>query len=46
MKFVKGMIIGGIVSAGAYMMYKESSNKTRKSIMKMGKQMIKKMGIV
>ena len=46
MKFVKGMLIGTMISAGAYMMYKESSNKTRKTIMKKGKQMARKMGIM
>ena len=28
MKFVKGMIIGGMVSAGAMMVYKEMTGKT------------------
>ena len=46
MKFVKGMIIGTMLSAGAYMMYMESSNRTKKTIMKKGKQMARKMGIM
>lgn len=46
MKFVKGMILGTLVSAGAYMMYMEASNKTKKNIMKKGKQMARKMGIM
>ncbi len=46
MKFVKGMIIGTMVSAGLAMMYMESTNGTKRSIMKKGKQMAKKMGIM
>lgn len=46
MKFVKGMILGTMISAGAYMMYMESSSKTKKKIMKTGKQMAKKIGIM
>ena len=30
MKFVKGMIIGGMVSAGAMMVYKEMTGKNKK----------------
>lgn len=46
MKFIKGMIMGGIVSAGAMMMYKEMSGKDRKQMIKKGKQFAKKMGIL
>ena len=46
MKFVKGMVIGTMVSAGIALMYMESTNRTKKTIMKKGKQMAKKMGIV
>lgn len=46
MKFVKGMLIGTMVSAGIAMMYMESTNKTKKTIMKKGKQVAKKMGIM
>lgn len=44
MKFVKGMVIGSIIAAGAVMMYKESN--TKKKVMKKGKQFIRKMGII
>lgn len=37
MKFVKGMIIGGMVSAGAMMVYKEMSGKNKKQMIKKGK---------
>ena len=39
MKFVKGMIFGTMV-------YAETFGKNNKKIMKKGKQMIKKMGII
>ena len=46
MKFVKGMIIGGMVSAGAMMVYKEMTGKNKKQIIKKGKQFARKMGIL
>lgn len=44
MNFVKGILVGTMVSAGIMMMYTEGTNK--KNIMKKGKQMAKKMGII
>ena len=46
MKFVKGMIMGTIVSAGAMMMYKEMSGRNKKQMIKKGKQFAKKMGLI
>lgn len=46
MKFIKGMIMGGIVSAGAMMMYKEMSGRSKKQMIKKGRQYAKKMGIL
>ena len=46
MKFVKGMIMGGIVSAGAMIMYKEMSGKGKKQMIKKGRQFARKMGIM
>lgn len=46
MKFVKGMVIGAMASAGIAIVYMESNNKMKKTIMKKGKQMAKKMGII
>ena len=46
MKFVKGMVIGTMVSAGIAMMYIESTNKTKKNIVKKGRQVAKRMGIM
>ena len=45
MKFVKGMILGTCISAGAFMLYTENSKKAKK-MMKQGKKMIKNMGIM
>ena len=46
MKFVKGMIIGGMVPAGAMMVYKEMSGKNKKQMIKKGRQFARKMGIL
>ena len=46
MKFVKGMVIGAVASASIAMMYIESNNKTKRNLMKKGKQMAKKIGIM
>lgn len=46
MKFIKGMIMGGMISAGAIMVYKEMSGKSKKQMVKKGKQFAKKMGIL
>lgn len=46
MKFVKGMIIGGLISAGVAMMCTEKMQPNRKKAIKMGKQFAKKMGII
>ena len=46
MKFIKGMIMGGIVSAGAMIMYNEMTGKNKKQMIKKGKQFAKKMGIL
>ena len=44
MKFAKGMIIGGMITAGIMMMYTDNNMGTKK-MMKKGKQLIKKMGM-
>ena len=47
MKFVKGMMIGTLISAGVLMMYNEGSNMmNKKKMIKKGKQFAKKMGIM
>lgn len=46
MKFMKGMLIGGIVTAGIAMMYAETMDQNKKRMMKKGKQFAKRMGIL
>lgn len=46
MKFVKGVMIGGLVTTGLFMLYAESGKMNKKTMMKKGKKMIKKMGII
>ena len=47
MKFVKGMMLGTLISAGVLMMYAEGTEMmNKKKIMKKGKQIAKKMGIL
>lgn len=46
MKFVKGMVIGGLISAGVAMMCTEKMQPNRRKMVKMGKQFVKKMGIM
>lgn len=45
MKLVKGIIIGGMISAGLVMMYGETMGFNKKKMMKQGKRMIKKIGM-
>ena len=45
MKFVKGMMVGTLVSAGVVWMYTEASNNDKKKIMKKGKKFLKNMGM-
>ena len=46
MKFVKGMIMGTLISAGVVMLYNEKNMMKKNKMMKKGKQFMKKMGIV
>lgn len=46
MKFVKGMLIGGLISAGVAMMCSETMQPSRKKMVKMGRQFARKMGIM
>lgn len=46
MKFVKGMLIGGLISAGVAMVCSESMQPSRKKMVRMGRQFARKMGIV
>ncbi len=46
MKFVKGVMIGGLITTGLMMMYAENEGMNKKKLMKKGKQFAKKMGIM
>jgi len=46
MKFIKGVIIGGVISAGLLMMCTENEMPNKKYMMKQGKRWAKKMGIL
>lgn len=46
MKFMKGMMIGAAAATGIAMMYIESNNRTKRTIMRKGRQMAKKIGIM
>ena len=46
MKFVKGMVMGTLISAGAIMLYNERNTMKKNKMVKKGKQFIKKMGII
>ena len=46
MKFMKGMVMGTLISAGVVMMYNERNSMKKNKMVKKGKQFIKKMGII
>lgn len=46
MKFIKGMVMGTLISAGVAMMYNERNSMKKNKMIKKGKQFIKKMGII
>lgn len=45
MKFVEGMAIGALVTAGAMMFWSEPIDDSKKKMIKKGKQLVRKMGI-
>ncbi len=45
MKFVKGMMIGTLVSASVVWIYNEATTKDKKKLMKKGKKFLREMGI-
>jgi len=46
MKFIKGVMIGGLITTGLVMMYTETGMMNKKKMMKKGKQFAKKMGMM
>ena len=45
MKFIKGIMIGGLITTGI-MMYNDSEKMNRKNLMKKGKKFARKMGMM
>ena len=45
MKFVKGLVIGGLITTGALMMWADDNNCSKKMVKK-GKRWAKKMGMM
>ena len=45
MRFMKGVMLGTIVTAGAMMMYSETVDTSKRKMIKKGKQFVKKMGM-
>lgn len=43
MKFVKGVLLGTMVTAGTMMMYSDSIDSSKRKMLRKGKQMMKKM---
>ena len=46
MKFMKGLMLGGLVTTGIFMLYAERGMMNKKTMMKKGKKLVKKMGII
>ena len=43
MSFMKGVMIGSLITAGTMMMYSEGIDESKKKMMRKGKQIAKKM---
>ena len=46
MKFIKGLMIGGLITTGLVMMYSDTGMMAKKKMMRKGRNMAKKMGIM
>lgn len=46
MKFVKGMVMGTLISAGIMMMYNDGIERNKNKMIKKGKQFARKMGVI
>ena len=46
MKFVKGIMIGGLITTGLLMMYGDSGMINKKMMKKKGRQIAKKVGMI
>ena len=43
MNFIKGMMIGSLITAGTMMMYSEGIDESKKKMLRKGKQIARKM---
>ncbi len=46
MKFVKGVVIGGLITTGVVMLCAESGMVNKRALAKKGRQMARRMGIM
>lgn len=46
MKFMKGMLVGGLISAGVIYMMTDKEQLSKKKMIKKGKQFARKMGML
>lgn len=46
MKFTKGLIVGGLITTGLIMMYNDTNIMNKNKMMKKGKKIAKKIGIM
>ena len=46
MKFIKGMLVGGMIAAGTAMICADGMCSSKKKMMKKGKQFVRKMGMM
>ena len=46
MRFIKGMLVGGMVRAGLGMMYADTMGQGKKKMIKKGRQLARKMGMM
>ena len=46
MRFIKGILVGGIVTAGIAMVYAETMGQNKRKMMKKGKRLAKRMGVM
>ena len=46
MKFIKGLIVGTVISAGAWMLYSETTKNGKNKMIKQGKKFIKNIGMM
>ena len=46
MRFIKGVIVGTAISAGAWMLYNESKKTGKNKMMRQGKKFMKNIGVM